>query len=288
MPYQDEDEVLAIEQVRTPSGVEKVLRKIFVEDWSLKLLSLAITLVLWFVVTGQNTPVNTRASVQLQFIRPNALDISNDPPRAVDVILSGSKHKLDSLNQATLVATVDLSDLTPGERVLRLGDRAHLDLPQGVKVEAFQPGAISVKLEPIVTKQLEVEPKIEGKPADGFEVYSVHVSKTTVAVQGPASLVETMQKAPTESIYLTGHNETFTVSNLSIDIPNPKVDLLDPVVNVTVEIGERRSDRSFTGIPIPRLASTHTMMPIQLFVWPSYEFVVQSLSIKQYFPKNFS
>src|SRR5215470_19884841 len=104
MPYQDEDEVTSSEPLRTRGSVEKVLRKIFVEDWSLKLLSLGVTLALWFVVTGQNTPVNARASVQLQFIRPNAYDISNDPPKTVDVVLSGSKHKLDELNQSTLVA----------------------------------------------------------------------------------------------------------------------------------------------------------------------------------------
>jgi hypothetical protein len=31
------------------------LWRIFVEDWSLKLLALAITLVLWFLVTGRST-----------------------------------------------------------------------------------------------------------------------------------------------------------------------------------------------------------------------------------------
>jgi hypothetical protein len=36
-----------------PSSVERWLRRIFVEDWGLKLLALAITLVLWFVVSGR-------------------------------------------------------------------------------------------------------------------------------------------------------------------------------------------------------------------------------------------
>lgn len=255
MPYQEEDEVLSSEPQRSPSSVEKVLRKIFIEDWRMKLLSLAITLALWFVVTGQNTPVNTRASVQLQFIRPNSLDISNDPPKTVDVVLSGSKHKLDDLNQATLVATVDLSDQRPGERVLRLADRAQLDLPQGVRIDAFYPGAISIRLEPILIKEVEVEARLEGKPADGYELYSVRPSKTTVAVQGPASLVNAIQKAPTETISLTGHKESFTVTNVAIDIPNAKVNLLDPVVSVSIEIGQRRHDTGLTGDSGNRLAA---------------------------------
>jgi hypothetical protein len=36
-----------------PRSGERWLRRIFVEDWGLKLLALAITLVLWFVVSGR-------------------------------------------------------------------------------------------------------------------------------------------------------------------------------------------------------------------------------------------
>jgi len=38
---------------RTPGSAERWLRRVFVEDWGLKLLALAITLVLWFVVSGR-------------------------------------------------------------------------------------------------------------------------------------------------------------------------------------------------------------------------------------------
>jgi len=39
--------------VRAQSTAERWLRRIFIEDWGLKLLALAITLVLWFVVSGR-------------------------------------------------------------------------------------------------------------------------------------------------------------------------------------------------------------------------------------------
>jgi YbbR domain-containing protein len=250
MPYQDEDEEATADLTRSPSRAEKVLRKLFVEDWSLKLLSLAITVALWIVVTGQNTPVNTHASVQLQFIRPSQFEISNDPPKTVEVLLSGSKHKLDALNQAALVATIDISDQRPGERVLRLAERAQLDLPQGVKIEAFQPSAIPIRLEPIIARQLAIETKLEGEPPPGYEIYSVRPSKSTVAIQGPASLVNALKNARTETISVTGHKDSFTAPNVAIDISDPKVDLLDPVVSITVEIGERRVERTFSDIPV--------------------------------------
>ena len=250
MPFQDVDEVETPDVGRAPSRVVKLARRIFLEDWSLKLLSLAIALVLWLVVTGQNEPVTAHVNVQLNFIRPQALEISNDPPRAVDVMLTGSRNKLDDLTALDLVATVDLSDQRAGERVLRLADKAQISLPQGVKIDGFQPSAIPIRLESIIERQITIEPKIEGKPADGYDVYGVRPSKGSVLVRGPESRVNAIQKVLTETISLTGHKESFTASNLAIDVPDTKVDLLDPVVSVQVEIAERAVERTFSGIDV--------------------------------------
>ena len=250
MPFQDVDEIAIPAPRPVPTRAEKMLRRIFLEDWSLKLLSLAIALVLWLLVTGQNQPVTAHLNVQLNFIRPQALEISNDPPRTVDVMLTGSRSKLDDLTSLDLVATVDISDQRAGERVLRLADKAQIPLPQGIKVDGFQPSAIPIRLEEIVERQVSVEPKLEGKPADGFEVYSVYPNKGSVTVRGPASRVNALQKVLTESIWLAGHRESFTATNLAIDVPDPKVDLLEPVVNVQIDIGERRVEKSFSGVAV--------------------------------------
>src|SRR3982751_1124926 len=250
MPFQDEDEVTTLDRREAPNRVEKLLRRIFIEDWSLKLLSLAIAIVLWLLVTGQNQPVTAHVNVQLNFIRPQSLEISNDPPRTVDVMLTGSRNKLDDLTTLDLVATVDISDQRAGERVLRLADKAQITLPQGIKVDSFQPSAVPVRLEEIVERQVAVEPKLEGRPADGFEVYAVYPNKGSVTVRGPASRVNSLQKVMTESIWLAGRKESFTASNLSIDVPDPKVDLLEPIVSVNLEIGERRGEKSFSGVAV--------------------------------------
>lgn len=250
MPFQDEDEVTTPGPRPAPNRVEKLLRRIFVEDWSLKLLSLAIAIVLWLLVTGQNQPVTAHVNIQLNFIRPPALEISNDPPRTVDVMLTGSRNKLDDLTTLDLVATVDISDQREGERILRLADKAQVTLPQGIKIDGFQPSAIPIRLEEIVERQVTVEPKLEGKPAEGFEVYSAHPNKGSVTVRGPSSRVNALQKVETESVWLGGRNQTFTAPNVALDVADPKIDLLEPMVNVDVEIGERRIEKTFSGVPV--------------------------------------
>src|ERR1044072_7099306 len=179
MPFQDVDEITETPNATPapPSRVEKLLRKLFIEDWSLKLLSLSIAVVSSLLVTKQSQPETAHVTVHLTFIRPPALEISNDPPRTVDVMLTGSRNKLDDLSALDLVATVDISDAREGERVWRLADKAQLSLPQGVRVEGFQPSAIPVRLEAIVQRQLPIEPKLEGKTADGYDIYFVPPSK---------------------------------------------------------------------------------------------------------------
>ena len=250
MPFQDVDEIATPDPRPAPTRIEKLLRRIFIEDWSLKLLSLAIAIALWLLVTGQNQPVTAHLNVQLNFIRPQSLEISNDPPRTVDVMLTGSRNKLDELTSLDLVATVDISDQRAGERVLRLADRAQIALPQGIKVDGYQPSAIPIRLEKIVDRQVPVEPKLEGKPADGFEVYGVYPNKGSVSIRGPESRVNSLQKVQTESIWLAGQKESFTAASVAIDVADPKIDLLDPVVNVNVEIGERRIEKTFPAVSV--------------------------------------
>ena len=82
-------------------------------DWTLKLLALAITLGLWFAVTGQRAPVTVRLrGVQLAFLRPADMEISNDPRDEVEVTVSGSRRALNELNAPNLILNVDIT----GER----------------------------------------------------------------------------------------------------------------------------------------------------------------------------
>ena len=60
MPFQDVDETDVVEVPRQPTAFERGARRMFLQDWSLKLLALAITLALWLAVTGQNEPLTIR------------------------------------------------------------------------------------------------------------------------------------------------------------------------------------------------------------------------------------
>jgi len=242
MPFQDRDDAEDAVAPRVATLPERWLRKVFLEEWGLKLLALAITTVLWLAVTGQNRPVTLRVNgVQLNYLRPEGFELSNEPPSTVDVTFMGSKDKLDSIEPRELIANVDLSDQKAGERSIKLTvGRVKMDLQEDVQVQAFYPGSISIRLEPIVENALDVDVKFSGKLPDGYELGPVTINPAKVRVKGPADRVNSLAKVVTETVSLDGRKDNFNLSGVAINLADPKIDLLDTSVDVHVTVIEKR------------------------------------------------
>jgi YbbR domain-containing protein len=235
---------------RVPREARSWLHEIFLEDWTLKLIALFISLGLWFAVTGQRTPTTIRLrNVQLDFQLPNEMEISNDPRRDIDITVSGNSSALENLNRRELVARVDLTGYRQGDRVVQLTDRI-IDLPSGIKVVKIEPNTIPLRLEPSVEREVEVEARREGDLPEGYELYGVAISPPRVRVRGPAGHINSLQKAMTETIPVEGRRESFVIPQVAIDIPDQKITVIDAVVNVRLEIGEQRIEKSFAGVSV--------------------------------------
>ncbi|MGB8511086.1 MAG: CdaR family protein, partial [Pyrinomonadaceae bacterium] len=196
------------------------LHALLFEDWWLKLLSLLLTLGLWYAVTGQRAPATVRLrGVQLEFVRPQDVDISNDPVEDVDVTLEGSQGKLAEVNARNIVARANITGLRPGDRVARLTpENVSMDLPADVQIVRIEPGSVALHLEPILEREIEVEARFEGAPPAGYERGSVQITPGRVRVRGPESHVNSIEKAHTETISLAGQRESITLPQVAIDI----------------------------------------------------------------------
>ena len=242
-----------------PSGYEKtrdqgtrklllrqIVRKIFLEDWALKLVALVITLGLWFGVTGLSTPSTKRFTVQLTPNVANNIEITNNAISEVEIVVSGDERKLKTLTGTGLVAALDLTSTQPGDRVISLTpENVSVDLPLGVKLDEIQPSRIAVRLEAVQELELPVKADIEGKPADGFEVYGETVLPQRVKVRGPASFMKTLDFVLTDKISIEGRTEAFTAKQVPLGVSNPKATVFNTVVDVALRIGEKRSVQTY-------------------------------------------
>ena len=223
-----------------------VVRKILLEDWLLKLVALLITLGLWLGVTGLSTPATKRLSVQLVPSVANNFEITNNPVSEVDIVVSGDERRLKLLTGKDLVAVLDLTAVQPGDRVVSLSpENVSVELPPGIKFDDIQPSRIAVKIEAVEEIELPVRADIQGKTADGFEIYSETILPQRVRVRGPSSYLKSLEAISTDPISVDGKKEDLNARQVPISISNAKSIIFNTVVDVTIRIGEKRQEHTY-------------------------------------------
>ena len=222
---------------------KKILRKLFVEDWHLKLLALAITLALWFAVTGLSKPMTARFSNVRLSIRSSDNTITDSEINTIDLVLSGDARKINQID--SLAASVDLSGLEPGERTVTLTPaNVFVPLPAGVKIDDIWPNRVQVKLERVQEKEVPVKIETTGDLASNLEVYSRTATPSRIMVRGPESVLDKLEAISTEKIDLKGRTGDFTLIQ-PLAVTDSKATIQRGDVTVTFRVGEKRIEKTF-------------------------------------------
>src|SRR6266567_4894570 len=79
-----------------PGLIERWLRRVFIEDWSLKLLALAITLILWFVVSGHDVEREVTVQPSLEGKPAAAYEVKNVTATPNQVRVQGPAGSVNS------------------------------------------------------------------------------------------------------------------------------------------------------------------------------------------------
>ncbi len=243
--------------------IKNILRKIFLDDWLLKLLALAITLGLWLGVTGLTTRSTKRLTVQLVTNVANNVKITNTPDAEIDIVVSGDERKIKQMSGANLVASLDLSDVPPGDRIVSLSpENVYVSgLPEGIKLDEVPTRRIAVRIELVEEVDLTVVADLQGKPAAGFEVYGESViTPQRIRVRGPVSSLRSIESLTTDPIVLDGRKADFTERQVRVKFP-ADVMASDTVVSVSVRIGEDRVEKTLT-VPVAGAAGKKAVLTL--------------------------
>ncbi len=230
---------------------KRLFRKIFIEDWLMKLFALVITLALWLGVSGLRAPITTRLNnIVLQPRISNELEITNSPVTEVALVVTGDSRKIDQIRRENLIVSYDLTNVEPGDLVIQLTPQnVNVELPTGVRLEEIQPNKIAVKLEIVEEREIPVKAETTGSVGENSEIYSEATVPQKVRVRGPASYIRSLDFVPTEKINLENSEADFTATQIPLNLSNPKATVLDTAVDVTFRIGEKRIERNFS-IPL--------------------------------------
>lgn len=175
----------------------KLLIKAFERDLGLKILSIFLGIVIWYMVVNINDPVET-ASFTVRVTPQNESYIENgkqsfridDEYKAVVVYVKGNRSTLRKLNADDIVVTADLTQIVDLKRD-----------PVMVPLSASAPGinatgitlsrtTIPIRIEDIDSKEFPVTVEVGSSlPGSDYEIGTLTANPETIRINGPESII---------------------------------------------------------------------------------------------------
>ena len=215
----------------------------------LKVLSLVLALLLWMVVSGEET-VERGLRVPLELLQvPAGLELTGEVPATVDVRVRGASGTLSRVTTGDVVAVLDLRSARSGRRLFPLTPD-QVRVPFGVEVVQVQPSAIAMAFESSASRQVPVVPAVDGRPAPGDGVGQMTAAPKTVEVIGPETAVRRVTEALTEPVSVSGARDHVRQSVI-LGLIDPSLRLKNArAAMVTVQIVPAPLERSLRGRPV--------------------------------------
>ena len=210
-------------------------RKIFFENGTIKLISLALALILWFSITSKGKmEIALTVPLELKNI-PSGMAVVGDVPGYLEVRLEGQERLLRDISTDKEVSgSLDLSLARDGENVVSVSPD-DIKRPSGIAVTHLSPYEITVRLEPILRKTIRLTPALHGVPDPSYRVVSALAKPGRIVIEGPAGVVKPLTMLQTMPIDIEGATKTITVEP-KLDYAGKPIKLLDKDISVRVVI----------------------------------------------------
>src|SRR5512143_3534125 len=142
--------------------MKRFIAEYVLENWSLKMTALLLSLVLWMFVRGEPGPERVVA-VPLEVQLSRNMEITNQRPTSVEVTMRGAAFSNMLFNQPLPTCIIDLQGLKQGRHVITLNTE-NIRIPKGSGIEVLQvnPARVTVVLEQTVSKEVPITIPIRG------------------------------------------------------------------------------------------------------------------------------
>ncbi len=184
------------------------IRRHILNDFKLKVLSLALALMLWFAVAYMG---ESRMSIAVRVSAENlskSLIVSKMDPDEVLVTMGGPISVLKGIRARDVRIPLDLRNVKEGRQVFNL-NKDNVFRPEGLKVEALKPDYVVVETDGIVEKKLKTVVTLDKKWMGMYAVKSWEPRYVTV--EGSRDTLknkDSIATLPVDGNFLSEHEET--------------------------------------------------------------------------------
>lgn len=213
-----------------------MIKRFFKQNIKAKLVAILIALIAWVFVSSNQSLMGkfpNQISVKVSNLSTDYVAFLDDED--VEIYLMAEPSVWNTLSKDSFVATVDVASLSEGTFDLEVKVSSNV---QGVQITRVEPSKVFVNIEKIITKDLPVNVKIDGDPADGMVVGETSADIENVKVRGPESLVKMVSEATAE-VKLNAESNDFTreITLSALSENNSKLDQITFVPDkVTVSV----------------------------------------------------
>jgi YbbR domain-containing protein len=226
------------------------LRKLFTEGSTL-LLAVILALIVWIVAVNEEDPIVTDPYPEKLFIElvngAEDIEVVTDITERVEVEIRAPRSSWESLTREKFRAELNLNGLDGGTHNVPL---AVTCIDEAVEIIDWRPKSVAVKLEPLITRTLEVQVRILGNAAEGFEEKPPIVTPTRVTVSGAEIWVSKVASAGVD-LFLRNNKEDVEEERPvylrdEADRVVGFVEVTPPQVTVLVPIAQKRGNKEVT------------------------------------------
>ena len=176
------------------------LNNFFEKDSVLRVLSVLIGILIWFIVLDYQNPMDERTiSIPLR-TNANVLDSSNiklvssNIPSNVDVIIKGRKQRLEKVTANDFEAFLDLNSIYDTETTELIIDVPIYTGDEDIIVSGVNPKTVKIKLENIIRKEFPINVLWLGNLPEGYEIVNVKLNPNSVILQELESVMNSVEK----------------------------------------------------------------------------------------------
>lgn len=205
------------------------MKKKLTHNLGLKLASLLLAFVLWFLVVQIEDPKDTDrfSNVQVKLVNTELLEKEGkvyevlDNTDKVTVTVSAPKSILDQLRASDIVAEADVSKLTD---INTIAITYYIENVEENSIKGDH-DVVRLSVEDKKSKWIKLVSNTVGDVADGYIVSSVSLDQTNIEISGPESLVSQVDHAAVD-ISVTGATASLS-ANVEIQLYDAEDNLID-------------------------------------------------------------
>lgn len=163
------------------------------KNWQTVLLSIALAVFTWFLVTGREV-VETWVDMPVVMTNPpEGLIIEDGLVDKIQVRLRGPKGLVGNLPSQNLVYPINVSNLKIGEQVVDI-DPAKIPLSSTYEIIEVRPNRLRLTVDRRISKEVAVEAAWAGNLNSDYQLQEVKASPDVVTVRGPETLIRKISK----------------------------------------------------------------------------------------------